>query len=150
MGQLSTPTADLIARMDYHTAASGRILFGFFWKALPIREGESQSDFPNVRLFIPDMAGAFRPAKLATAEIEFKMIVAVAREKGLVELMKAVEKVVDALEIKTDGTTVAALAGTAKMFDWHTDGNFTVDGSLNAQLIISATPAVKSVGNRRT
>src|SRR4051812_46505632 len=128
MGQLSTPTEDLIARLTYHAGAPGRILAGFNFKPVPILEGESLADLPAIRFFIPNYSGSFRPARSAEALIEFMVAVAVSREKGMVELARAVERVADAAATKIDGT-VFALAGTVKPFEWRTEGNFTVDGS---------------------
>jgi hypothetical protein len=145
----STILADLIARMDYHSAdVSGRILRGVKWVKTPVIEGEALTDLPTARLFIPNIKESYKPAKQIFGTIEIMLLVASAREKGVVVNLQWVEKVMDSLQLNTSGV-VAALAGTIKPFDWRTEGNFTVDGSLNAQVIISATPAVRGIAQRR-
>jgi len=148
-GMYSGPVADVIARLDHHTRdVGGRILRGYDWTATPVREGESADSLPAIRLFAPDIRETFRAARLVTGTLEISVQVAVAREQGLVALMRAVESVADALQTGTDGA-VSALAGTAGHFDFRTEGNFAVDSSLNAHLIVSVTPAARAIGRRR-
>jgi hypothetical protein len=158
MGKYSTPLADLLARIEWHAAnIDGRILRGWHWDisskgglAIPVASVRGLADLPGLRIYLPEISETFRPARHTDGTITFGLLVATQRTKGVVEFARGIEKVIDALQLTpTDPPVQKALAGTMRHFDWKAGDHFILENSLNAQVTISAHPAVGDVGNHR-
>lgn len=148
---------DFIGRIEYHAAQPGRILAGWQWDisskgglSVPTSAIRGLAGLPGLRIYLPDMSETFRPARHTDGIIVIKLLVATAREGGVLEWTQGIEKVIDALQTRRDGTGErAAIAGTVRHFDWKTEDNFILENSLNSHLSISLHTAVGDVGNHR-
>lgn len=153
MGRYSTVIADVLARLAYQTVADQsppRILAGFKYEPIPRVHLEGWTDLPGIAVFIPSAAGQFRPARLTQGTIKIMIAVAVKKDDGMTALFEAMEKVIDALQTKPDGTDAAAvLNGTMKHFDWSMSENFVVDLSITGQITINAEPRPGDLARNR-
>ena len=155
-GKYSTPMADFIARLKYH-AAPGKILAGWHWDitakgglSIPTMSIRGIRDLPHLRLYLPHINESFRPARHTDGFLTFHLLVSTQRTKDVVEFLRGIEKVIDALQLTaTDPPVPKALAGTVQHFDWKAEDHFILENSLNAQVSITAHPRVGEVGNRR-
>lgn len=149
-GIYSKPVELLVARLQGH-AATGKILEGFKFAPLPVEDAGGKQDLPSVRLWIPSVSEGYRPQFVWGARLQFNLTVATAREGGIVGLMEAVEKVMDAAE--TDPTTNAVdpgLSGTLMTpFSMAVQNVFALDLSLNAELTLQLEPRPRDRGRRR-
>jgi hypothetical protein len=159
MGKYSTPLADFVARLNWHTVEGetpARLLAGVKWeitdgKVVPTADVQGLKDLPGLRLYLPQLRESFRPARNLDGTITLNLLIATAREAGIVSWIQTVEKVMDALQYRAaDPLATGALAGTLRHFDWSMTDNFIVGNSLNAQVSIVAHTAVREVANRRT
>lgn len=105
MPSYSTVIDKLVTRLQWHTAAVGRLLYGAKFEALPIAQVDGATDLPHVRCFTFDIAETFRPNKPISCTIDVSVLVSAKRGDGLKVLAEWVEKVLDAAEITTDGTS---------------------------------------------
>lgn len=158
MGKYSTPVQDFVQRLSFHAAPATppRLLTGYRWElenglAVPTESTAGYSDMPAIRLYLPSIRDTFRPARFVDGTLEIKLHIAAARQEGIVNWIKRVETVMDALQYKPQAQReTAALAGTLRHFDWSMTDNFIAGNSLIAQIIVTAHPAARSVGGRRT
>lgn len=157
-GKYSLPMADFLARIEWQAASiPGRILRGWHWDvsskgglAIPMSSVRGLADLPGLRIYLPDINETFRPARHTDGTITFALLIATAREGGVVEFIRGIEKVIDALQLTpTDPPAPKALAGTMQHFTWKAGDNFILPNSINGQITISAHPAVGDVGNHR-
>jgi len=153
MGNYSRPVDEILARLTYHTAdVSGRILRGLRFIPTPIVRVDGLDDFPALALFIPKMRETY-PTARAQGFMSWNFAVAVKREDGCAsELMQWVEKVLDALETKRDGSGLidTNIGGTMKPFEASIVNAFALDLSVCAELTLSIEPRPSTRGGRRT
>lgn len=157
MGKYSTPLADFVARLTYHTTpGAARLLDGFRWelddgKAVPTESTQGYKDMPALRLYLPSVRENFRPRVNIDGTVDIRLHIASARQEGIVKWMESVEKVMDALQYKAETPlAIGALAGTLRHFDWSMTDNFIAGNSLIAQVIVTTHPNVRQVAGRRT
>lgn len=156
LGKYSRPLADFLARIEYH-AKPGRLLAGWRWDIstkgglnVPTSSVRGLDDLPGLRLYIPEINESFRPARHTDGTISFALLIATKREGGVLELIRGIEKVIDALQLTASATPEKkALAGTVRHFDWKAGDHFILPTSINAQVTITAHPKVGDVGNHR-
>lgn len=155
-GKYSTPLADFVTRLKWH-AAPGRILAGWKWDitakgglTIPTMSIRGIRDLPHLRLYLPDITGSFRPSRHTDGQITFNLLVSTQRTKDVVEFVRGIEKVIDALQLTaTDPPVAKALAGSLKHFEWKATDHFILEQSCNAQVSITVHPRVGDVGNNR-
>lgn len=154
MGNLTRPIQEVIDRLQYQAGLADpeRILHGAIIRDIPIVTIESLKDFPSVSVFIPSIRETYRPKDLALPSISIPIVVSTEREKGLLHLYEWVERVIDALEVKRDGSghVDPNLVATSKPFAVSVGNNFALELSLNAQLTITIDPRPVLRGTRRT
>lgn len=152
MGVYSTPLADLEARLTYQAAdIDGRLLRGAKLEITPREETEGVSDMPCLRLYIPTIRENYRPARYGDGSLTLNVLVATHRDKGNLELMAWVEKLIDAARLKADASgSRSALAGTMRPFDWSATEPFVTGVSLNTHVIISLVTRPRELGLNRT
>ena len=143
MPSYSPIVTEIIARINYHKGASGRLLYGVKFQPYPLEETEGLKDLPMIRLWIPDFNETFRPRTLAKAGMTMNVSVSVARKQGIAVLVQWVEKVMDALDIKADGSgdIDPMLNGTIRLpFSIHTIPGMVHSNSVTQQLTLQFVP----------
>jgi hypothetical protein len=155
MGTYSTPIKNLFDRLVYHTTAGQmplRLLDGWKFEPVPRQSVEGLTDLPAVSLYIPNLTATFRPTRQEEMKMSVNLLVSVKRDSGddsLVQLIQAVELVMDAINYDETGALKPVIKGTLKPFSWSMTGNFVVDTSLNGQVSISLDPRIVELGRRR-
>lgn len=148
----STPMADIIARLKFHTTLGQtpkRMLDGWKFEDVPLTDVEGLKDLPGVRIYVPDVGGDYRPSRNESGTMKVRLVLATSRKLGLVEHLKGVELVMDALNYSDASGQVKWLAGSVKPWSWSTEDNFIVDTSINSQVSIVIEPKVVEIGKRR-
>jgi hypothetical protein len=158
MSVYGDPIAELVTRLTYHTAASGRLLWGYTLHPVPIENAEGQVDFPAIQLFIPDLTEAFRGSLHCEATMTMRLVVSIARKTtttgalktgALAELMDAVAAVANAIETRTDGEVKPKLGDKlTRPFDLTVTDSFVSETSLNAQVTLTLAPKIAQRGAR--
>jgi hypothetical protein len=140
MGTYSICVEKLVERLQSQLA-TGKVLAGFKFDPFPSDQQDGASDLPRVRLFLPSITEQFKPRSFTRAVLVVKLIVSTNRVSGVQALVTAVEKVVDAVEMKADGTIDPLLEGTLrKPFSWSQSNAFAESVSSNAELTFNLTP----------
>ena len=145
MGNYSAIITKIDERLTYHTttATPARILDGFKYYNYPQESIDSEADLPVLRLFVPDFTEKFVPRAVAESSLRLKLTISTKRESGTPALIEAVEKVLDAIEVKHDGSGVvdALLAGTiAEPFSVSSENGFAESVSCVAQIVLTLIP----------
>jgi hypothetical protein len=105
MGSYSPIVTEIVARLTYHKASAGRILYGVkSFAPYPLEETEGLKDLPAIRIWIPDFHEQFRARTIPKASISLNVSVSTARKDGVPNLVAWVEKTLDALDVKADGS----------------------------------------------
>ena len=102
MGALSQPLTQLIARLDYHKAPAG-ILAGFRTETKPETQAEGVDDLPRVLVQGLQLQDDSRSQNQSFATLTVRLMVASRKSGGMTGHLEDVEKVLDAVEIGTDG-----------------------------------------------
>lgn len=150
MSRYSTPIADLITRLKYHAATGQspkRLLDGVTIKELPKLEIEGDADLPNIRIFVPDLQEHFSGGRNLDGKVQIKLIIANQRELGTTSAMQLLEKVLDAIQIDTNGQ-IDSLAGIARHFDAEVKDAYPSDRAINMPLILHLQPFKHEAGKR--
>lgn len=144
MGNYSSILTEMVARLTYHAdaAASGRLLTGWKFVDVPEQAIDSEADVPILRMFVPEITEKFMAASTPEGSLRIKLTVGTKRVDGLPGLMAGVEKVLDAIETKTNGDIDPLLAGTiADPFDVSSENGFSESVTSTAQLVLTMKPA---------
>lgn len=151
MPTYSTPVADIIDRLNYHTKAGqtpNRILAGWKFESIPTSSTEGPKDLPSIRIYVPEVKGKYRPARNEDGTMTFKLLISTKRSDGLVAHLQGVEKVMDALNHNTSGL-IKNIAGLAKPWEWETGENYIVDHSISSEINMALMLQAVELGNRR-
>jgi hypothetical protein len=153
MGNYAEPVQELIARLNYHVAQAGRILFGVRFVPIPTVEVDGQKDLPGLRLYPPSLTEKYRPSGrmssgLADPSMTIELRLSTARKDGIPSHWEWVEKVLDAIETDTSGKINTDLKST-KPFGAVVLPDLTLDLTLTARITVSVTPKPTQRGIRR-
>ncbi len=145
MGIYAAIVSKLSERITWHRAAEGRILYGAGFFDWPEYEQRGQKDFPEIRLWIPDIEEAFKIRRPTAPQMTVNFAVSVERKSGAVPALTSwVEKLLDAIDTAHDGSNSVDqyLDGllrspvSAKMANSHAEAI-----SLNGMLSLTLLPA---------
>jgi len=116
MGSYSSALEKIADRLEKHTEGRAKsLLAGFNFDDKPTQQVDGESDLPNVRLFVPDLSEQFRERELCKATLGCNLAISTKISEGCVEHLKAVEKVLDAVELDADtGEVDVTLEGTVR------------------------------------
>lgn len=148
MGKYSAVLTEVVARLNYHVG-SGRDLDGYKFEEIPIEEAEGQKDLPAVRLYIPSLAESFRASEVGMTRMGLIITVSTSKKDGIVEHVKKVEKVMDAIEKNTSGVIDAGLKGTLlRPMGMTLEVSRATTLSITSEIRISAEPRPFERGKR--
>lgn len=103
MGALSQPVSELLARLNYHAGAPGRILEGWTVNEVAETRADGADDHPNVTLVSVTVTDEPRTQPASFSTLSVRLAVATAKGGGYVSHLQAVEKLLDAVETDTAG-----------------------------------------------
>lgn len=150
MGAYARIVEALIARIDGHRKKGG-ILDGFKWEPLPKTDVTGESDFPFIRLWLPDISEEDHPRDLVDGTMNLRLTVSSSRKAGLVAFTRNLETVMDAIELNDELVKDLGLSNTlVKALVAQARDNFANELSFNAQITLSVQAKVFVRGNRRT
>src|SRR5688572_12919289 len=101
-GRYSSVINKLIERIQSHIATD-ELLEGFKFEPTPIEDPEGQSDFPGIRLWMPDLAEVHHGPHFVDGAMTLKLSVSTSKAGGMVDFMESLELVLDALELNASG-----------------------------------------------
>lgn len=149
MGRYSNVVQALIERINSHLATDG-LLEGFKFADTPIDDPEGQSDFPVLRLWLPDMTELAHGRNFVDGTMGLKLTVSTSKAAGVVDFVEHVELVLDALELNDQGEKDLSMGGTlARPLTATVRDCFALGLSLNAHVHLSVLPKPKARGARR-
>ena len=99
MGCYSDSMDALIARLKGHRSQPEYLLASFNFAEFPQVEGEGDATMPDLRVLCPDLKEEFRERDTLKTSYGVKLLVSTARSLGVGECLKAIELVVDAIEL---------------------------------------------------
>lgn len=155
MGNYSRPIQEVLDRLAYHTAdLPGRMLRGLRYVPTPVVEVTGLTDLPCVALYVPKLRENY-VVRRVSGQLSWSLIVAVRRQSeqsnAVVTLMEWIEKVLDAIETRADGSEQVNtnIGGTTKPFEAAQVNAFALDLSINAEITLSIEPRPCARGSRR-
>lgn len=150
MGHYTKITQEIIDRLNFHTG-TGEMLAGLKFREAPEVNIEGLTDFPNAVFFLPSLSESYHVNIIGDGNLRFNISLSVARKEGIPKLMEWVEKLLDALETKKDGSGLVDtnLNGSTKPFNAEIANSFALDVSLTAQITITVSPKPMNRGQRR-
>jgi hypothetical protein len=151
MGLYSKIAKEIIDRVKYH-AGAGQMLAGLTFREYPEINIEGLKDFPNAMMFLPSVSESYHANIIADGNLRFNIAVSTLRSEGIPKLMEWVEKLLDAIETRRDGSgkVDTNLNGTTQPFTAQIANSFALDLSLTAQITITVSPKPMNRGTRRT
>lgn len=111
MGALSQPVSELVARLQYH-AAPTRILEGFRVMPKPETAVEGRDDLPRVMLLRLNLTDDSQSQTTSFARILVALAISSRKEGDMTGHAQDVEKVLDAIEVGTDGKVDFEVGGS--------------------------------------
>ena len=149
MGNISQAFDEIEKRIRYHARAGG-ILDGFTVEFNQTAEIQGQQDLPSVRLSPPTLTETRRGTYVVPTS-ELNVSVATYRPNGVAVHVKAVERVMDAIETGVDGVVDTGLNGSLRAPVQMSSGpQNALDLSLNSDLALKLEHRCSNFGNRRT
>jgi hypothetical protein len=151
-GLYSAPLAALIARVQYHAAVSGRLLFGLKVYPFPLATVDGKNDLPSARFYIPELEEKFVHRGLARCRIVAHVNIATRRDAGIIPLIVWAEKLLDSIELSQASPTVKdlRLSGNLRQpITWKVTEPFVHTESINLPIAITMIPMRIAVRGKR-
>ena len=152
MSAYASVVAEILFRLNYHSA-SNEILAGMKVFGYPVASVEGMNDLPQVRIGMPEVQEQFRVRLPRLHRMEVRLLVSTRREGGVAAHLVWVEKVLDAIEKKSEiGTAIDPLLNNMlrKPLDVRSSGSFAEDLTLNQALTLTVAPkTIVQSGKRR-
>jgi hypothetical protein len=130
----------------------GRILAGFKFEAVPAATTEGVKDLPGIRLYIPGVTEIYRGAFVAPG-MTVNLLLATRRTtdpNAIVEHLKALEKLMDALDKNAQGEVDPGLGGSLRTpMTLRTGSQYVLDLSVNSELTLTLEPRAAARGSRQ-
>lgn len=139
--------AVVIGRINTHRQ-SGGILEGCKFEPAPSVDVEGQRDFPIARMWLPTITEVSHPT-VVDGSITLKISLSTSVKEGLVEWMRKVETLLDAIELDERGVDTSLHGKLAKPMLINVRFSFATDLSLNAQILVTLTPNASARAGRR-
>jgi len=152
MGNYSAPIEKLVTRLNFHTG-TGQILDGWKFEAVPVQATDGLKDLPGIRLYIPTASEAERGA-FVIPSLTVNILLSTKRTttpNALTEHLKALEKLLDAIDTDENGKVDAGLGGSLRSrLTARTGAQYMLDVSVNTELTLNLEPRAAARGSRRS
>lgn len=157
MPRYSAIITAFVSRINAH-CATGQILEGINFADVPTMEVKGQKDFPDIRMWMPDITESTHDQLTIVKDGTFKVkfVVATLRTAGVAAHVLVLEKFMDALELS--GATIDLLLGNllAKPMSISAGEAFVPDNggavglSMNTHVTVTCVPVACKSGARRS
>lgn len=151
MGKYSAVVEALINRLTRHCETDG-ILAGWKFTFEPTADVEGKKDLPSIRFFdLPQTQEPLSPVLITDGNMTLQLLVATSRKVGVVQFVKDIETVLDAISLNDDEEPDLSLDQTLSTpLALSSTDAFANDISLNAVIQIVARPLPVIPGSRRS